>query len=365
MTSESTRSGDGAGPSADEVAERVLAAALGWIDTMALYLGDRLGWYRYLTEHGACTADELAAGTGTSTRYAREWLEQQATIGVLTAAPAPNGGHAFTLPVGAAEVLTDIRSRAHLAPLARMLAAAGIQAPALLEAYRRGTGVSWDQLGPDARESQADMNRPWFDALPEKLAAVAPLEAVLAAPGARIADVGCGAGWSSIALARAHPDLRVVGFDVDAPSLDEAAANAAAAGVSERVSFVLEDGASLATHGSFDSAFAFECIHDLPRPVQVLGAMHAAVRVGGTVIVMDEAVPERFEPPGDDLERLMYGFSLFVCLPDGLSHPDSVGTGTVMRPATLRDYAREAGFSDARILPTGEFGFWRFYELVS
>jgi len=81
------------------------------------------------------------------------------------------------------------------------------------------------------------------------------------------------------------------------------------------------------------------------------------------VIVMDEAVQESFTAPGDDLERLMYGYSLLVCLPDGLTHDHSVGTGTVMRPETLRRYAREAGFEDLSILPTGEFGFWRFYHL--
>jgi hypothetical protein len=84
---------------------------------------------------------------------------------------------------------------------------------------------------------------------------------------------------------------------------------------------------------------------------------------GGFMVVMDEAVADEFAPNGDDLERLMYGFSMFICLPDGMSSQPSVGTGTVMRRSTLERYAAEAGFSSVEVLPTGEFGLWRFYLL--
>jgi hypothetical protein len=79
---------------------------------------------------------------------------------------------------------------------------------------------------------------------------------------------------------------------------------------------------------------------------------------------MDEAVRDSFEAPGDDTEKLMYGFSTLICLPDGMAHEGSVGTGTVMRIGTLRDYARAAGFADIDVLPIDDFGFWRFYRLV-
>jgi hypothetical protein len=98
--------------------------------------------------------------------------------------------------------------------------------------------------------------------------------------------------------------------------------------------------------------------------VAVLAAARKSLRDGGTVVVMDEAVAEAFAPPGDEVERLMYGFSLLICLPDGMAHPRSAGTGTVMRPDTLRQYASAAGFSEVRILPIEGFGFFRFYELV-
>lgn len=348
------------GPTADEFAERMLASALGWIDVMSAYLGDRLGWYRSLLDSGPSTPDELAARTSTSPRYAREWLEQQAVSGILIL----GADGRYTLPAGAAEVLTDEASLAYLAPLNRLFAATGAQTAALLDAYRTGGGVSWEALGADAREAQADLNRPWFAELPGAFDGVPELRDVLSRPGARIADVGMGGGWSSIELAKAYPGLRVDGFDIDEPSIALARANAAEAGVADRVEFHNADGDGLEHYGPFDAAFAFECIHDMPRPAEVLEAMRLAVADGGPVIVMDEAVADRLAAPGDEVERLMYGFSLFCCLPDGLSHRPSVGTGTVMRPGILKRYAQEAGFADLEILPIEDFSFFRFYSLT-
>jgi predicted O-methyltransferase YrrM len=354
-----------AAPTADEFAERMLTSALGFVDMMTVHLGDRLGWYRSLAAQGPSTASELARRTGTAERYAREWLEQQAVAGVLRVeetSDGPQQERRFHLPPGPAEVLTDEKSLAYLAPLARIFAAVGPTLPDLVNAYRSGTGVSWSQLGADAREAQADANRPWFSELPDAFARIDSIQSVLARADARIADVGSGAGWSSIALARAYPGLRVDGFDVDGPSIELARANAAAADVADRVRFHNAERDGMSHYGRFDASFAFECIHDMPQPVPVLSAMRLAT--DGPVVIMDEAVAETFTAPGDDLERLMYGFSLLVCLPDSLSHRPSVGTGTVMRPDTLRGYAQEAGFADLEVLPIEDFSFFRFYSLT-
>jgi predicted O-methyltransferase YrrM len=365
------QTGDAAssGPTAKEFAERFFAASLGALDVLSAYLGDRLGWYRSLAQDGPATSTELATRTGTDERYAREWLEQQAVSGVLLVHPRPPGNAAarFELPPGPAEVLTDSSSLSFLGPMARMLAASAVQLPALLDAYRTGGGVSWDQFGADARESQADMNRPWFEQrLGPALAGLPDVHAALSRPGARVLDVGAGGGWSTIALARAYPRARFDGVDVDRPSVDAAAENAAAAGLADRVEFRVADGAGVGVTGDeplYDVAFAFECVHDMAAPVEVLAAVRRAVRPDGLVIVMDEAVGEEFTAPGDELERLMYGFSLFVCLPDGRSSGPSAATGTVMRPRTLEDYARRAGFGGVEVLPVHDFGFWRFYRL--
>jgi predicted O-methyltransferase YrrM len=357
------------GPTADAFAERLFASALGAIDVLSAYLGDRLGWYRSLAADGPATPRELAARTSCDARYAREWLEQQAVSGVLSVegAAGPEEERRYSLPPGPAEVLTDASSLNYLAPITRMFAAPSVQLPALMAAYRGGGGVSWEQLGDDARESQGDMNRPWYEQrLAAALAAVPDLHARLSRPGARVLDVGCGHGWSTIALARAYPDAVLEGVDVDAPSTASARVNAAAAGVEGRVTFRAGDAAGLAegpASATYDVAFAFECVHDMAQPVSVLTAIRSVLAPGGVLVVMDEAVAEEFTAPGDEVEQLMYGFSLFVCLPDGRSSDPSEATGTVMRRSTLEGYARRAGFGGAEVLPTGDFGLWRFYAL--
>jgi 2-polyprenyl-3-methyl-5-hydroxy-6-metoxy-1,4-benzoquinol methylase len=234
--------------------------------------------------------------------------------------------------------------------------------PALLDAYRDGGGVNWRDFGPDMSEGQEFGNRPtYINALADWFATIPDVHEKLSA-GARMADVGSGGGWSSISLARAYPNLTIDGFDLDEPAVERARRNAEAEGMSDRLRFHAIDPAE-ADHGDgYDLVTAFECIHDMPQPVPVLRAMRSMARDGGTVIVMDENVQPEFVAPGDEIERMMYAFSMLVCLPDGMSHPGSVATGTVMRPSVLEGYAKQAGFTGIEILPI-DGGFWRFYRL--
>ncbi|WP_020014418.1 class I SAM-dependent methyltransferase [Promicromonospora sukumoe] len=352
-------------PTAEAVAERLFGAVLGTVDLMSTFLGDRLGWYRSLADDGPATAPQLAERTGTDARYAREWLEQQTVTGLLHLdSDGAADERVFSIPAATAEVMTDQHSLSFLAPVGRMFGAVGPALPRLLDAYRTGAGISWAELGDHAREGQADANRPWFEhRLADALAGVTDLHERLARPGAQILDVGSGGGWSSIALGRAYPDAAVHGIDIDAPSVAMAAANARTAHVDDRVRFSHGDAAELPAE-LYDAAFAFECVHDMPRPVDVLAAVRRSLAPGAPLVVMDEAVAETFAPDGDELERLMYGFSLFVCLPDGRSSLPSAATGTVMRPDRLREYAQAAGFETVEVLPISDFGFFRFYRLT-
>jgi SAM-dependent methyltransferase len=342
-------------------ADAVFRRLVGGFEMLSIYLGDRLGLYDALRA-GPATAGELAARAGITPRYATEWLEQQAVAGLLDVDDVTASSPRFVLPAAAAEVLTDPLALTYSAPFARLLMAAASRLPELLEAYRSGGGVPWAAFGADARDAQGDANRPWFESrLADSLARVDAVDAVLSRPGARIADVGCGHGWSTVALARAYPAASVSGFDLDEPSL--VAARTHAAGLAN-ASFARLPAEDLATRGEmFDAAFVFEALHDMPDPVGVLRALHAAVRPDGIVIVMDEAVADEFAPNGDEIERIMYGYSLFICLPDSLSTPGSAATGTVMRHATLGAYARRAGFRDAVVLPIEGFAAFRFYAL--
>ncbi len=352
-------------PGPEALAERLVASVTATLEVAAVELGRRLGWYRAL-DGAPATAGQLAERTGTDPRYAREWLEQQAVAGYLAVddpAAAP-GQRCYSLPPGYRGVLVDELDELYTAPLAWAAMAFVRNVPRLERVYRDGTGLGWAEMGADAREAQAAANRPFFagplgrDVLP----ALPDVDAALRA-GGRVADVGCGLGWSSIGMAAAYPAARVDGFDVDAPSIERARAAAADAGVADRVTFTVADAAGLADRaGTYDLVTAFECVHDLADPVGVLSAMRALAAPGGTVLVADEKVAETFTAPGGDVDRLMYGYSLTCCLPDGLSTRPSAGTGTVMRPDTLARYARDAGFTGVDVLPVAH-DFFRFYLL--
>ncbi len=212
------------------------------------------------------------------------------------------------------------------------------------------------------RFTQGDANRPLFlHALAQQyLSSIPDLHARLTG-GARVAEVGHGMRWASIGIAREYPNVTVDGYDIDEPSVAYATRNAEEYGVSARVTFHLSDGADAT--GQYDLVTAFECIHDMPQPVEVLSAMRSMVAPGGSVIVMDERAEEEFQAPASEVDRFLYGFNLMVCLPDGLSHSESVGTGTVMRPSTFRRYATEAGFREVEVLDELEHPFFRFYRL--
>ncbi|HEX2072176.1 MAG TPA: methyltransferase domain-containing protein [Geodermatophilus sp.] len=347
-----------------DLADRILSSVIGTLELAAVHLGAELGWYRALAEAPA-TAPELAGRTGTDARYAREWLEQQAVAGYLTVddVDAEPDARRYTLPPEHRGVLVDDLDLAFMPPFAQIALAFVRNVPRLLEVYRTGGGLGWAEMDPEAREAQAAANRPYFlgPLATEDLPTLPEVDAALRA-GGRVADIGCGMGWSSIGIARGYPEARVDGYDVDEPSVEQARRNAQEAGVADRVRFRTADAAAVDEPGGYDLVTAFECVHDLADPVGVLTAMRRMVRPGGTVLVVDERVAETFTAPGDDVERLMYGYSLTCCLPDGRSARPSAGTGTVMRPATLERYAREAGFTGVEVLPISN-DFFRFYRL--
>jgi 2-polyprenyl-3-methyl-5-hydroxy-6-metoxy-1,4-benzoquinol methylase len=352
----------------DALAERIFGSCIGFMEILSIYVGDRLGFYRALADNGGSTVSELADATGTNERYAREWLEQQAVAGILEVddADAQPEERRYRLPEGHDEVLLERDSLYYVAPLAQQMVSITRALAAVLEAFRTGGGVPYPDYGEDMREGIAYANRAMFVNLmgTEWLPAVPEVhERLRADPPARVADIGCGTGWSSISIARAYPKARVDGFDLDEESIAEARANAQAERLADRVTFHLQDAADPELSGRYDLAIAIECIHDMSRPVEALRAMHSLVGEDGVVLVVDERVGETFAAPGDEIERLMYGFSVLHCLPVGMAEQPSAGTGTVMRPATLRRYAAEAGFSEIKILPI-ENDVWRFYRLM-
>ncbi len=352
----------------EELAARISAAALAALEMFCLYVGDRLGFYHALADGGPATAGELAARAGANERYTREWLEQQATAGILACAnpDAPAEERRFSLPEGYEAVLVDAESLLAAAPMAQLVAATAAPVQELIAAFRSGAGVPYASYGHDMHEGQARANLPAFTHLlaQEWIAAMPDVAARLQAdPPARIADIGVGQGWSSIALARAFPHARVDGLDLDEASVAAARGNAHAAGLGDRVTFHLRDAGDPALAGQYDFALAIECIHDMADPVAALAAMRGLVGPGGTVLIVDERVPDAFVPHGDDVTRLNYAFSVLHCLPVGMVEQPSAETGAVMRRATFRRYAQDAGFPHITELPIPHDTF-RFYRLT-
>ena len=360
----------------DALADRLFQSKITTAELASVWLGLRLDLYELLREHGPATVAELAERAGIDTRYAREWLEQQAVAGFLDVEPSGDAGpgqaaaedwetRRYRLPTAHAEVLLDADHPAHAGAAAWWIGSLAEVLQRVPDLYRSGQGLPYPEYGADCRLAIANFNRPMFvNDLAGWFATVPELQARLAAEGARVLDAGCGIGWSSISLARAFPSLRVDGIDADEASIDEARRLADEAGVADRVRFEVADAAELgaAGGGGYDAAFVFEALHDMARPVEALQALRALLADGGVVVVADEKVAETFTAPGDEIERLNFGFSWWHCLPASRAETPSAAAGTALRPSTVRRWAGQAGFAGLRELPV-EHLFWRFYEL--
>lgn len=349
----------------DALVERLFAATIGTLELFSVHVGLRLGLYDALGGGAGVTAPGLATELGLDERYLREWLEQQAVAGILEvddASAAPDERR-FSLPAAHAEVLVDQVSTAYVVPFAPMVVGIAGALPAVVEAFRSGAGVPYTDYGVFA-DGQAAINRPGYHAeMAAWLAGIPDVHARLgAAPPARVADLGCGYGWSSLAIARAYPRVLVEGIDSDAGSVREAALRTAAPEVEGRLTFAVRDAGTLADGGPYDLVTIFEALHDMAAPVRVLGGARAALAPGGAVLVVDERVADTFTAPGDEVERAMYGWSVTHCLPASRAESPSAALGTALRASTVLSLAAEAGFSSAEVLPI-ENDFFRFYLL--
>jgi 2-polyprenyl-3-methyl-5-hydroxy-6-metoxy-1,4-benzoquinol methylase len=339
--------------------ERIIDSTIGALELFSVHLGRSLGLYEALEQPR--TVAELATTAGIDNRYSREWLEQQAVAGFV-AVDNPTlawDNRRYSLTEDQHALFATPEDLSHVSPLADMIVGIGQVIGNVAEAYRTGGGVPYPHYGAAFRNGQAGINRPafthelgssWLQAVPD---VAARLE-----NGGSIADLGCGAGWSTIALAEAFPNADVVGIDSDPASIADAKANAAAAGVNVR--FECLDAADL--EGPYDLVLILEALHDLAAPTKVLREVRGALKVNGALLVADEKVAEQFTAPGDELERMMYGWSVVHCLPATLAEHGSAAIGTVLRPELVATLAGDAGFSSTE-LSNIDAGFFNLYTL--
>jgi len=269
------------------------------------------------------------------------------------------------LPEGHDEALLDASSLNYATPLARSVLASIGPVDSVVEAFRTGGGVPYAEYGEELHEAQAAFTRPLFERLlgKEWLPSVPELHGRLSSdPPARVADLACGQGRSSIELARAYPKVQVDGIDSDHASIEFARRNLEGSGVEDRVAFHEVNASDPGLAGRYDLVTIFEALHDMSYPVEVLEAARSLLAAGGLMLIGDERTEDSFTAPASERERLYYGFSVFHCLPVGMVGAGAAGTGTVMRTHTVSDYAERAGFAACEILPI-ESDIWRFYLL--
>jgi SAM-dependent methyltransferase len=351
----------------DALAGRLFSAGLGALELLTVELGSRLGLYRLIRDRGWVRAGELANAAAIDERYAREWLEQQAVAALLDVDDPTASAHErrYGLPVEHDDVLLDPASLRFLAPVPGFVISFAGLLGELVDAFHTGAGISYERYGAAMRDSQGAFNRPVFarvlttDWIPHVLG---DLHRQLSAGGVRVADLGCGLGWSSIALGEAYPGVQIDGVDNDKASIEQAARNATAAGVADRVAFHCHDAAGPLPDDSYAAVFVFEALHDMPQPVAALEAARRMLADGGVCVVMDEKVADEFTAPGDEVERFMFAASVLHCLPVGLAEQPSAGTGTMLRRPVIERYAAEAGFSSITDLGV-EHDFFRLYRL--
>jgi ubiquinone/menaquinone biosynthesis C-methylase UbiE len=365
----------GTGPAdAEKFAEKLFGGLLDSLETFTVYVGVRCGLYRTLAERGPLSSRELAGAAHVHPRYAREWLEQQAVAGVLHAEQDADlddpYDRRFSLPGAHARVLVAADDPLYLGAAPLLTVGIAEALPDLLAALPSGEGVPYSRYGRNARDGIGGLNRPMFthELVGTWVAAMPDVLERLGREGARVLDLGCGQGWSSLAMAEALPSVTVTGVDLDAASVREARSHAEAAGLGDRVAFVHTDasapaGASALNGESADLVTVFESLHDMADPIGALSAARRLVRGPGAVLIGDEKVAEAFSAPSDEVERLNYAFSILHCLPATRAEGARVEAGTVLRPGTVAEYAASAGFASCDVLPI-EHELWRFYRLT-
>jgi ubiquinone/menaquinone biosynthesis C-methylase UbiE len=344
----------------EALTDRIVGDVGAAMTCLTTYLGHRLGLFRALAESGPMTSVELAAETGYQERYLREWLECMTVNDYLTLDESTGR---FDLPREHAVALLDADNPAYAVPFVCYIPSFARILDRLMTTFRSGGGIPYEAYGVDTLEGIGLGNRPmyvndyvarWIPAMPDVSARLRQ--------GGRVAEIGCGLGWSSISLAKGFPEVRIEAVDSDSASILVARRNAADAGVSDRVTFYQATVEEAPIRGPFDLVTALECVHDLPYPVRALRRMRALAGPRGAVLVADEAVGDSLRENRTPWGRLCYNFSILHCLPQAMGFPASAATGTMMRPSLFRAYAREAGFSRVEVLPI-KHAYWHFYRL--
>ncbi|RII76894.1 class I SAM-dependent methyltransferase [Pseudomonas monteilii] len=321
-----------------------LVGDMGAAATLAnVILGDELGLYRAMADSQPTTPEALAAKTGCHPRLVREWLNAQAASGYMT-----HDKGLFVLPEEQAMTLALEDSPAYMAGGAAVIAALFHDKDKLVAAMRGDGGLAWGDHHPCMFSGTERFFRPGYrtflvaEWLPALEGVVAKLQA-----GAKVADVGCGHGASTLVMAQAFPASTFVGYDYHGPSITTANERAREAGLAERVSFQQASAKDYPGH-DHDLVCFFDCLHDMGDPVGAARHAYRALKPDGTVMLVEPYAEDSLDGNLNPVGRLFYAASTFICTPNSLSQEVGLGLGAQAGEARLRAVFEEAGFSRFR-----------------
>lgn len=312
----------------------------------AMYLGDRLGLYRAMAGAGPMGSEQLATATGTHERLVREWLHNQ-VVGGYVEHHATTG--AFELPAEHAAVLADDQAPVFMGGLFDIIASMWADADRVEAAFRGDGGLDWGEHDHRLYVGVERLFAPIYrtNLLSDWIPALEGVSAKLETK-AEVADVGCGLGASTLAMATAFPRSHFIGYDRHEPSIEAARLRAAAAGVADRLDFEVAEASALPRQG-FDLICFLDCLHDMGDPVAAARDARRALTADGTVLLVEPRAGDTLEENHNPVSRLFYAGSIFLCTPASLAQDGREGLGAQAGPARLCEVMRQAGFSIIRV----------------
>ena len=310
-----------------------------------IVIGDKLGLYKAMSGAGPMTSAELAKKTGTAERYVREWLASQAAGGFVTYDAASGK---YTLPPEQALALADETSPVFLPGFFEVVAACVKDEPKITDAFRSGKGVGWHEHDHGLFAGTERFFRPNYRAhlIGEWIPALEGTEAKLKA-GAKVADVGCGLGTSTILMAQAYPKSTFVGFDYHDGSIKMAREAAAKAGVGDRVKFEVAKAKDYPGK-AFELVAFFDCLHDMGDPEGAAKHVKESMAQDGTWMIVEPFAHDKLEDNLNPIGRVYYAASTMLCTPASLSQEVGLALGAQAGEGRLSKILKAAGFSRVR-----------------
>lgn len=325
----------------DEFLDRFVCDFGAALHGATVVLGESLGLYKAIANAGPITSQELAEETGTNERHVREWLAAQAASGYVTFEPEMGR---YSLSPEQRAALADESSPAYMPGAFQMAASLYQDCGKVAEAFRTGKGMGWHEHNQALFEGSDKFLRPRYvgSLTSSWLPALDGVEAKLES-GARVADVGCGYGSSTILMAQAYPKSSFVGYDYHKPSIVRARENAARAGVTDRVRFDV----SLAKEypgRDYDLVMSFDNLHDMGDPSGVAKHVLRSLKTDGTWMIVEPFANDRLEHNLNPIGRMFYSASTMICTPTSLAQEVGLALGNQVGEARLREIVMDAGF---------------------